>query len=201
MRLDVAIPTVALVALGIILVSTGMILGSQVAWQGGDSEVGPPNLTIPAGGAYTPGVLSGPLNFTQRVVAVWSASSQQMQFEVLILRPGTNPGVINSSDVGNATVVSRSDGVASADLTFSVNMANPYLLAYVLVNEGTTPVTVSSFAAFFEAPYYPNSQLGEYVQVAGYAIVVLAVCYVLATAVRSRRKGKSNVPAGSTPES
>jgi len=199
MKLGVVIATVALVALGIVLVSTGMILGSQVAWQGGGSEAGAPNVTIPAGGAYAPGELSGPLNFTQRVIAVWEASPQRMQFEILTLQPGTNPGVINSSALGKATVVSSSEGNGSADLTFTANVANPYLLAYALVNEGATPVTVTSFGAVFEAPSYPNSQLGEYVQVTGYVVVALAICYVLATAVRSRGKGRPNGPAGSAP--
>ena len=198
MKLDVAIATVALVTLGIALVSTGMILSSQVAWQGGGSEAGAPNVTIPAGSAYAPGEFSGPLNFTQRVIAVWEASPQA-QFEILTLQPGTNPGVINSSALGSATVVSSSEGSGSADLTFTVNIATPHLLTYALVNEGATPVTVTSFGAVFEVPYYPNSQLGEYVQVTGYVVVALAICYVLTTAVRSRGKGRPNGPAGSAP--
>lgn len=191
-----AVSTVAaLAALGVTLVAMGMTISSQLAWQESGSESGPINETVPGRSAYAFGGMGGPgpLALTERVIAAWSTSTNasQLQFEVLILRPGGSPGVLNSTELGNATVVSVSEWPPnSADVTYTANYAGPYLLTDALVNPGPTPVTVTSFLAVFEYPNYPSSQLGESVQAAGFVVVALAACYVIAVAAGARRRAK-----------
>ena len=198
-RIGPVVIGVLLVMLGAALFEMGLILDSEVSWQVAGREGGPPNVSIPANGAFaywgTGG--PGPLSLTQKVIAVWSTaptgdSMPTLQLEILLLPSGTGVGVLNSTTLNNARIVTISqDSADGTDLPYTVSSPGPSLLAYALANPNPYAVNVTSFGAVVENPYKSNGSSGGYVQLAGLLVVSIAACYMVAAAFSARRRNTS----------
>ena len=195
----------ALVAIGVVMILAGVMLGSQVVWRPSSTQSGPTNVTIPAGDGFANGGYGSRGQFaTTRLVAAWFTSNPQssgLQFEVLLhVGPGALMGILNSSELDNATLLASYppsiSSFGTADVTFSANVGGQYFLAPVLVNASPNPVTLTDYGVAWESPYSPNGQAGWALEIGGTALVLMSTAYAIAAFRVSRRNTGASVLPG-----